>query len=100
MQHPANVAKVTRKLQITLPKSLAERCGIRVGDELELRAVGQSIQIDKRAPRDTSRSRRERLASFDEATARQRAREGAAPLAPARSRGWTREGLYVRGRSR
>jgi hypothetical protein len=33
------VAKVTGKLQITLPKALADRCRIRVGDELELRPV-------------------------------------------------------------
>jgi AbrB family looped-hinge helix DNA binding protein len=94
------VAKVTGKLQITLPKALAERCGIRVGDELELRPVGQTIQIDKRAPRDASRLRRDRLAHFDDATARQRARNGAAQLVPAKSRGWTREELYVRGRPR
>ena len=44
------MAKVTGKFQITLPKALAERCGIRVGDDLELRPVGRSIQIDKRPP--------------------------------------------------
>jgi len=94
------VAKVTGKFQITLPKALVERCGIRVGDDLELRPVGRSIQIDRRAPRDASQLRRDRLALFDRATARQRARERTLPRAPARSRGWTREDLYVRGRTR
>jgi bifunctional DNA-binding transcriptional regulator/antitoxin component of YhaV-PrlF toxin-antitoxin module len=94
------VAKVTGKLQITLPKALAEQCGIRVGDELELRPIGRSIQIDKRSLRDASRVRRERLVHFDGATARQRARERTIHLARARSRGWTRAELYTRARAR
>jgi AbrB family looped-hinge helix DNA binding protein len=94
------VAKVTGKLQITLPKALAERCGIRVGDELELRQISRSIQIDKRSTRDVSHLRRDRLAHFDAATARQRARERTMRLTRARSRGWTREELYTRGRTR
>jgi len=94
------MAKVTGKLQITLPKALAERSGIRVGDELELRLVGSSIQIDPRARRDAAHRRRDRLTHFDQATARQRTREVRRPRMPARSRGWTREELYVRGRAR
>jgi bifunctional DNA-binding transcriptional regulator/antitoxin component of YhaV-PrlF toxin-antitoxin module len=94
------MAKVTGKLQITLPKALAEQCGIRVGDELQLRPVGQSIQIDRRTHDDASQRRLDRLAHFDRATRRQRTRERAVPRVPARSRGWTREDLYVRGRTR
>ena len=94
------MAKVTGKFQITLPKALADRCGIRVGDELELRPVGRSIQIDRRTPRQASQLRRDRLTHFDRATTRQRTRERTAPPLPARSRGWAREELYVRGRSR
>jgi AbrB family looped-hinge helix DNA binding protein len=91
------MAKVTGKFQITLPKAVVERCGIHVGDELELRPIGQSIQIDRRA---VIGARRDRLAHFDRATARQRTRERVRPLVRARSRGWTREELYVRGRAR
>lgn len=94
------MAKVTGKFQITLPKTVVEQCGIRVGDELELRPVGQSIRIDRRSPPDAGRLRRERLTQFDRATKRQQTRQAAAPLRPARSRGWTREDLYTRGRSR
>jgi bifunctional DNA-binding transcriptional regulator/antitoxin component of YhaV-PrlF toxin-antitoxin module len=94
------MAKVTGKLQITLPKALAEQCGIRVGDELQLRPVGQSIQIDRRRHDDASQLRLDRLAHFDRATRRQRTRERAVPRVPARSRGWTREDLYFRGRTR
>lgn len=94
------MAKVTGKFQITLPKALVDRCGIRVGDELELRPIGRSIQIDRRAMVDASQLRRDRLAQFDRATTRQRTRERTKSLGRARSRGWTREELYVRGRAR
>jgi AbrB family looped-hinge helix DNA binding protein len=94
------MAKVTGKFQITLPKAVVDECGIRVGDELELRSIGGSIHIDRRAPATMTRRRQERLAHFDRATARQQARQAAKPVAPARSRGWTREELYVRGRAR
>ena len=94
------MAKVTGKRQITLPKALAERCGIRVGDELDLRANGRSIQIDRRTTHDAREVRRDRLAHFDRATARHRSRQRPMARTPARSRGWTREALYVRGRAR
>jgi bifunctional DNA-binding transcriptional regulator/antitoxin component of YhaV-PrlF toxin-antitoxin module len=94
------MAKVTGKFQITLPKALVEWCGIRIGDELELRAVGRSIQIDRRTTTHGSERRRDRLAHFDRATARQRARERTPSLVRTRSRGWTREALYRRGRAR
>lgn len=94
------MAKVTGKFQITLPKALVEQCGIRVGDTLELRPLGRSIHIDRRPARRASRLRRDRLAHFDDATTRQRDRERTRPTAAARSRGWTREDLYARGRPR
>lgn len=95
-----SVAKVTGKFQITLPKALVDRCGIRVGDTLELRPIGRSIQIDRHPRPDATRRCQEALTHFDRATKRQRARQATAPVAPARSRGWTREELYVRGRAR
>ena len=94
------MAKVTGKFQITLPKALVDRCGILVGDELELRPVGRSIQIDRRTARDASQLHHDRLAHFDQATTRQRTRQRTRPLVQARSRGWTREELYARGRTR
>ena len=94
------MAKVTGKFQITLPKALVDRCGIRVGDELELKPIGQSIQIERRNAVEPTRLRHERLSHFDLATKRQAARRGPSPLRAARSRGWTREELYGRGRSR
>jgi AbrB family looped-hinge helix DNA binding protein len=73
------MAKVTGKFQITLPKAVVDRCGIRVGDELELRPIGRSIQIDRRTTPDAPQLLRERLAHFDRAMTRQRTRAGGAP---------------------
>jgi AbrB family looped-hinge helix DNA binding protein len=39
------MAKVTRKLQVTLPKAIAEQYGIRPGDELDCVPAGDSIRI-------------------------------------------------------
>jgi bifunctional DNA-binding transcriptional regulator/antitoxin component of YhaV-PrlF toxin-antitoxin module len=94
------MAKVTGKFQITLPKALVDHCGIRVGDELELRPIGRSIHMARRSAPDATRLRHERLTHFDRATKRQRTRQTTASVVPARTRGWTREELYVRGRAR
>lgn len=98
--HNIDMAKVTGKFQITLPKALVDQCGIRVGDELDLRSVGRSIQIDPRVPVDASRLLQERLTHFDRATRRQDARRIASRTGKGRARGWTREELYARGRAR
>ena len=96
------MAKVTGKFQITLPKALVDHCGIRVGDDLTLRPIGRSIQIDRSSTADAAERRQERLTLFDQATTRQRTRvkTRSVPRGQARSRGWIREELYVRGRAR
>jgi bifunctional DNA-binding transcriptional regulator/antitoxin component of YhaV-PrlF toxin-antitoxin module len=90
------MAKVTSKLQVTVPKVLAERYEIEPGDEIEWEAAGDVIRVvpPRRKPAADVATR---LRYFDRATARQREREQANPLAPAASRGWTREELYDRG---
>jgi AbrB family looped-hinge helix DNA binding protein len=95
------VAKVTSKLQVTLPKALAEQYGVRPGDEIEFQAAGDLIRILPPARRRPMMSKERRLRLFDEATRRQRQREAlAAQPAPTDERGWTREELYQRGRAR
>jgi AbrB family looped-hinge helix DNA binding protein len=94
------MAKVTGKLQITLPKAVAERCGIRVGDDLDVRSTGRSIRLERRTRSDADAQRSERLQHFDAATRRQRARQAGRAPAHARARGWTRQELYERGRTR
>jgi len=89
---------VTSKLQVTVPKALAERYGIDPGDEIEWEAAGDVIRVvpgRRPAPDVTAR-----VKLFDQATARQRARERARSLPAAGGRGWTREELYERGRPR
>ena len=94
------MSKVTGKLQITLPKRLAETYGIRVGDEVEIVAAGESIAIvPARAVRSVL-SPEERLRLFDETTRRLEERQRREPRAPAKDRGWSRDELYTRGRSR
>ena len=93
------MSKVTSKLQVTVPKALAERYGIRPGDDIQFEEAGEVIRVvpptaDQPAKeRDTDA----RLRLFDAATKRQRAREAGRTLRKASSRGWTREELYQRG---
>jgi AbrB family looped-hinge helix DNA binding protein len=97
------MSKVTSKLQVTLPKAIAEQFGIRPGDEIQWVAAGDSIRV--LPPRQVihAATARERLRLFDEATQRQaerqkkrrqKIRKAASP------RGWTREDLYERARPR
>lgn len=92
------MAKVTSKLQLTLPKRLAEKHGIAPGDQIRFESAGGTITIvPGSAPAQTLLSREERLRLFDESTLRL---EGHAPQEPASAstgRDWRREDLYSRG---
>lgn len=95
------MSKVTSKLQVTLPKAIADRFGIRPGDQIEWETAGDAIRIHlpaRRSPLD----RAARLKLFDEGTQRQREREArqGASTRLGDDRGWTREDLYERGRPR
>lgn len=97
------MAKVTSKLQVTVPKAVADRFGIRPGDEIEWIVEGDTIRV-VRSGRRQALSTTERLAIFDEATERQRERTRTwrrkhGSKAPA-DRGWTRTELYTRGEPR
>ena len=93
------MAKVTSKLQVTVPKALAKRYHIEPGDEIEWEGAGDVIRVVPRRGR-TAGDLTTRLRFFDQATARQRLREHARPLGVAAERGWTREELYERDRPR
>ena len=95
------MSKVTSKLQVTVPKALAERYGIRPGDDIRFEEAGEVIRVVPAAEEPTKVLNTEaRLRLFDAATARQRTREAGRSLRAASSRGWTREELYERGRTR
>ena len=95
------MAKVTSKLQLTVPKAIADRYGIRPGDQLNWTPAGDVIRVTRAEPRLEEGSVEARLRLFDEATERQRLREARRPkVKKTDDRGWTREELYDRGRPR
>ena len=90
--------KVTSKLQLTVPKAIADQYGIRPGDELQWIAAGEAIRVipaGKNNRNEQERTVKERLELFDQATQRQRRRRAKAGkvVSPA-VRGWKREELY------
>ncbi len=98
--------KVTSKLQLTVPKAIADQYGIRPGDELEWLPAGDVIRVipPRQLRRATQRlANQERLELFNRAVERQRRREAAlrkarlVPRKPPADRGWKREELYTRG---
>jgi AbrB family looped-hinge helix DNA binding protein len=91
------MARVTSKLQVTIPKAVAEQFGIRPGDDIEWVPAGEAVRVVPARHRRSAPQAHERLKLFDQATARQRDREAAQPPEPAEKRGWTREELYDRG---
>jgi AbrB family looped-hinge helix DNA binding protein len=97
------MAKVTSKLQVTIPKHIADQYGIAPGDEVEFVPAGDSIRLVPARQRSRgSLSVEERLRLFDEDTALQREREKrmAIPAKPSAERDWRREDLYTRGKPR
>jgi AbrB family looped-hinge helix DNA binding protein len=95
------MARVTGKLQITLPKRLADSYGIRVGDDVEIVAAGESIAIIPARTLTPLLSAEERLRHFDQATRRQETRQRAEQQrGVSTDRDWSREELYTRGRPR
>jgi AbrB family looped-hinge helix DNA binding protein len=101
------MAKVTSKLQVTIPKRIAEQYGIAPGDEVEFVPAGEVIRVLPpnrllRSRLSKEQSKAERLRRFDAATDRQREREKrmTLPATPPSVRDWTREDLYTRGKPR
>ena len=99
------MAKVTSKLQVTVPKALAGRYGIRPGDEVRFEEAGETIRMvpaDAGAP-SHALDREARLRLFDAATERQRARQSIRIIHEGGNgpgehrRGWSRDELYERG---
>lgn len=94
------MAKVTSKLQVTIPKRIADRYGIRPGDEIDWLEAGDAIRVLPGGEGPGREDARDRLALFDATTARQRERQAGRPETPVPDRrGWNREDLYVRGRA-
>ncbi len=95
--------KVTSKLQVTLPKRIADQHGIAPGDEIEFISAGELIHIVPAGARPQAGfSVAERLRLFDQATDRLRRRAASLPLPtqPRPERDWQRDDLYTRGKPR
>ena len=93
---------MTSKLQVTIPKAIADRYGIKPGDEIEFQPAGDVIRVvPPEGWRRRSLSTEERLRLFEAAGARQREREKTMklPATPPADRDWKREDLYTRGES-
>ncbi|MSQ70985.1 MAG: AbrB/MazE/SpoVT family DNA-binding domain-containing protein [Betaproteobacteria bacterium] len=90
------MSKVTSKYQVSIPKALAEKIGIRVGDELEWEDAAGTLRARTAANPKAGFAVSERLRLFDAATARQAERENVRRLPRGKGRGWTREDLYTR----
>ena len=95
------MSKVTSKLQVTVPKALAEHYGIRSGDDIRFEEAGEMTRVvpSDAGARAAGLDTDARLRLFDAATERQRAREETRALRRSSTRGWTREELYENGRS-
>lgn len=93
------MSKVTSKLQVTVPKEIADRYGIRPGSDLEWVPAGETLRVLPNAAAPVTGdvdASAERLRLFDAATARQKKREAKHPVKRAKNRGWKREDLYDR----
>lgn len=96
---------MTSKLQLTVPKKIADQYGIRPGDELEWIPAGDSIRVElvrRKAKAGQDLTTEEKLALFD-ANMRRVDELQAEELKEAKAegtritrenRGWTREELY------
>ena len=96
------MSKVTAKYQVSVPRELARRYGIRPGDELEWLAAGDALRV---VPARGQRGRlavAERLALFDDGSRRHAERQRRRQAASSdEGRDWTRDALYEdRGRTR
>ena len=94
------MGKVTSKYQITLPKRIADEYDIHPGDDIGWVASGESIRVIPPGRGIALESREMRLYWFDRATERQKKRGSRVTGKVPGLRGWKREDLYGRGRSR
>ena len=95
------MAKVTSKLQVTVPKALAAELEIRPGDDVDWTVSGNGLRVTPSRDRRPALDLATRLRLFDQATDRQQRRQqDVQPIPPGSDRGWSREDLYDRRRTR
>lgn len=94
---------MTSKLQLTVPKAIADQYGIRPGDELNWIPAGDSIRVElvrRKAKGGHELTTEEKLALFDAGTKRlnelqaKELKKNQGNRVTRETRGWTREELY------
>ncbi len=93
------MSKVTSKFQVTVPKAIVDKFSIRPGDRIDWIPAGEVIRVVPRPSKAVAEDVESRLRLFDQATDRHRQRSGQR-VSQQKDRGWIREDLYDRGRSR
>jgi bifunctional DNA-binding transcriptional regulator/antitoxin component of YhaV-PrlF toxin-antitoxin module len=94
------MAKVTSKLQITVPKAVADAHALRTGSEVQFESAVDCIRLVVGKPR-SGLSKDEKLRLLRESGERQKARNARwNGLETPHSRGWKREDVYERGGTR
>lgn len=95
------MSKVTSKLQVTIPKEIARKHGIKPGSRIRFDSAGDLIRVVKEGPdqkpAEAAEEGEKSLGWFDQATARQKARNGRVKKRlrnTGSARGWSREDLY------
>lgn len=94
------MGKVTSKLQVTVPKAIADQFHIRPGDALDWIPAADAIHVVPARSRPSLPDAAVRLRLFDRATERQRERQPSRRAKTPRNRGWRRDEVYTRGRAR
>lgn len=94
------MSKVTSKRQVTIPKAIADEYAIGPGAEIEFLPAGDTIRLLPPTSKPATIDPARRLGSFDRATERQQARQGATAGGGPADRGWQRDELYERAGAR
>lgn len=89
------MSRITSKLQVTIPKHLADLFGLRPGDEIQWIPDAGTLRVLLPGSR-SSLTVEERLSRFNLASGRIRHGAAAAPGNELRDRGWSREELHER----
>lgn len=90
------MSKVTSKLQVTIPKTIAEAYGIRPGSTIRWVPAGDGIRVEPEStPAHSALSVEKRLALFDRMMKRIDRLPAPCTVPSGKGRGWTREELYA-----
>lgn len=95
-----DMAEVTSKHQVTLPKTIVEMYDIQPGDHIDWVAAGDVICVIPSGKQTVSEDLESRVHLFDQATERIARRSKRIRIQPSKRRGWSRDELYTRGHSR